>query len=78
VTSNSDKKGLRRSPYAFTEQGVAYLITICDDIKEATGLFSSFWTIFEGFLSIWPKIGRLSIQVEEELAQFLGISHKSS
>ena len=78
VTSNSDKKGLRRSPYAFTEQGVAYLITICDDIKEATGLFSSFCTIFEGFLSIWPKIGRLSIQVEEELAQFLGISHKSS
>ena len=46
VTSNSDKKGLRRPPYAFTEQGVAYLITICDDIKEATGLFSSFWTIF--------------------------------
>ena len=39
VTSNSDKKGLRRPPYAFTEQGVAYLITICDDIKEATGLF---------------------------------------
>ena len=31
VTSNSDKKGLRRPPYAFTEQGVAYLITICDD-----------------------------------------------
>ena len=39
VTSNSDKMGLRRQPYAFTEQGVAYLITICDDIKEATGLF---------------------------------------
>ena len=77
VTSNSDKKGLRRPPYAFTEQGVAYLITICDDIKEATGLFSSFWTIFEGFLSIWPKIGRLSIQVEEELKRFLGISSKS-
>ena len=79
VTSNSDKKGLRRSPYAFTEQGVAYLITICDDIKEATGLFfSSFWTIIEGIYAICPKIGRLSIQVEEELAQFLGISHKSS
>ena len=32
VTSNSDKMGLRRPPYAFTEQGVAMLSGILNSI----------------------------------------------
>ncbi len=33
VTSNADKMGLRRPPYAFTEQGVAMLSAILKRIK---------------------------------------------
>jgi hypothetical protein len=36
-------------------------------------LFRIRWTIFEGISAICPKMGRLSIQVGEELAQIFGI-----
>ena len=39
VTSNSDKMGLRRPPYCFTEQGVAMLATVLrTDIVEETSI----------------------------------------
>jgi len=36
-------------------------------------LFRIRWTNFEGISAICPKMGRLSIQVEEELGHFFGI-----
>ena len=38
---------------------------------------TNLWTTFLRFYAIWPKTGRLSTQVEEEIAQFLGIYLKS-
>ena len=37
-----------------------------------------FWTLFEAFSPICPKVRRLSIQVGEESKKFLGICQKSS
>ena len=42
VTSNSDKMGLRRPPYAFTEQGVAMLSGIVPNSMLLAQLWQSF------------------------------------
>jgi len=42
-------------------------------LARSGGLFLFLWTIFEGISAICPKMGRLSTQVEEELAQIFGI-----
>ena len=46
MTSNSDKMGLRRPPYAFTEQGVAMLSAV---LKSETAIKASIqiMTVFE-------------------------------
>lgn len=40
VTSNSDKMGLRRPPYAFTKQGVSMLSAILKDLGKKWFAFS--------------------------------------
>lgn len=58
VTSNSDKMGLRRPPYAFTEEGVAMLSAVLK--KETQGIFFQgqifdAYAKFESFLSSAKK-----------------------
>jgi hypothetical protein len=40
-------------------------------------IYLLFWTSFEWISAICLKLGRLSTQVEEELAQFLGTGLKT-
>jgi len=38
---------------------------------------TNLWTTFLSFSAICPKLGHLSIQIEKELAQLLGVDPKS-
>ena len=69
VTSNSDKKGLRRPPYAFTEQGVAMLSGILNsDIAIDTNI-----KIIRAFVALRrivsiPDTTERFILIEKEIA----------
>lgn len=67
VTSKSDKKGLRRPPYAFTEQGVAMLSSVLDSNKaiEVNIQIIRTFTKLRELLATNEELQRKIMQMEE-------------